>query len=165
MPRIVLYTDALPQPRHRVEVRLPKARDMIEAFTEDPANIWRWLRRRVRARAYMPRGPHETIRDEIRLRWGLRPASGPVGVKIAIRLRRPKAKLWKRKATVREWDTRKGPPGGDVDNFAKLILDALNGFAYVDDSQVGELIVHKFTAAGGEHPKVTVEVYPLEIEP
>lgn len=32
---------------------------------------------------------------------------------------------------------------GDVDNIAKSILDALNGFAYEDDCQVTTLIIHK----------------------
>lgn len=32
---------------------------------------------------------------------------------------------------------------GDIDNIAKSILDALNGYVYLDDSQVTTLIVHK----------------------
>ena len=32
----------------------------------------------------------------------------------------------------------------DCDNIAKIVLDALNGLAYDDDSQVTELEVHKF---------------------
>lgn len=36
-----------------------------------------------------------------------------------------------------------GRPRGDVDNLAKSILDALNGIAYRDDSQVLELRVRK----------------------
>ena len=32
----------------------------------------------------------------------------------------------------------------DWDNIAKIVLDALNGLAYDDDSQVTELEVHKF---------------------
>lgn len=34
----------------------------------------------------------------------------------------------------------------DVDNIAKVILDALNGLAYADDKQVTTLIVKKFYA-------------------
>ena len=34
----------------------------------------------------------------------------------------------------------------DCDNIAKVILDALNGVAYHDDSQVVELVVHKHYA-------------------
>lgn len=32
---------------------------------------------------------------------------------------------------------------GDVDNIAKSILDALNGYVYEDDCQVTTLIIHK----------------------
>ena len=32
----------------------------------------------------------------------------------------------------------------DLDNAAKLVMDALNGFAYRDDAQVASLVVHRF---------------------
>lgn len=32
---------------------------------------------------------------------------------------------------------------GDIDNYAKLILDALNGVAWADDRQIASLIVRK----------------------
>lgn len=41
----------------------------------------------------------------------------------------------------------------DVDNIAKAIIDALNGIAYKDDSQVVELSVSKYY---GREPKVIV---------
>jgi len=43
----------------------------------------------------------------------------------------------------------------DTDNIAKTILDALNGVAYRDDSQITDLIVKK---RYGEIPKVHVEI-------
>lgn len=43
----------------------------------------------------------------------------------------------------------------DVDNIAKIILDSLNGLAYVDDSQVSCLLVFKNY---GEQEKVIVEL-------
>lgn len=46
----------------------------------------------------------------------------------------------------------------DSDNIAKCVLDALNGLAYHDDSQVAILVVRKRYA---EHPRVDVEI--LEI--
>ena len=42
---------------------------------------------------------------------------------------------------------------GDVDNIAKSILDALNGYAYEDDSQVVTLII---TKAYGVQPRAEV---------
>lgn len=47
----------------------------------------------------------------------------------------------------------------DVDNIAKIILDALNGLAYKDDSQVSALLVIKDY---GEENKVLVELEEIE---
>lgn len=44
----------------------------------------------------------------------------------------------------------------DCDNIAKIILDALNGIAYHDDSQVIELSVSKFYS---EEPRVEIELF------
>ena len=43
----------------------------------------------------------------------------------------------------------------DCDNLAKSILDALNGIAYDDDSQVCSLLVHKYY---GDVPRVEIEL-------
>ena len=43
----------------------------------------------------------------------------------------------------------------DVDNYVKAIKDALNGIAYVDDSQVTVLMISKFYA---REPRVEVKV-------
>lgn len=49
----------------------------------------------------------------------------------------------------------------DVDNIAKIVLDALNGIAYRDDSEVVELHVYKQYA---EKNDVKVEVVGLDPE-
>ena len=41
----------------------------------------------------------------------------------------------------------------DIDNIAKICLDALNGIAYHDDSQVARLTVEKYYS---EHPRVEI---------
>jgi Holliday junction resolvase RusA-like endonuclease len=47
----------------------------------------------------------------------------------------------------------------DVDNMGKLILDALNGVAYVDDSQVHDLIVRKrYTSKERARVEVSIHV-------
>jgi len=46
----------------------------------------------------------------------------------------------------------------DCDNVAKAILDALNGLAYKDDSQVARLVVEKYY---GELPRVEVVIKEL----
>ena len=43
----------------------------------------------------------------------------------------------------------------DLDNLAKLVLDGLNGVAYVDDKQIISLICEKFYA---EQPGTAVEI-------
>lgn len=48
----------------------------------------------------------------------------------------------------------------DCDNIAKIILDALNKIAYVDDSQVVELVVKKWFAA---EAKVLVHIEEIEV--
>ena len=43
----------------------------------------------------------------------------------------------------------------DADNIIKAVLDALNGVAYYDDSQVAEVMISK---AYAEQPKVMIEL-------
>lgn len=62
--------------------------------------------------------------------------TGPVSVEIA--LRKDSIRI-----TIKELDVAPTPLRGDVDNYAKSILDGLNNVAYVDDKQVRELKVKK----------------------
>lgn len=43
----------------------------------------------------------------------------------------------------------------DIDNITKCVLDALNGIAYHDDSQIVRLTVEKFYA---QQPRVEVDI-------
>jgi Holliday junction resolvase RusA-like endonuclease len=45
---------------------------------------------------------------------------------------------------------------GDLDNYAKVLCDALNGAAYHDDSQVAEL--HMWRHEDKDNPRVEVEI-------
>lgn len=47
----------------------------------------------------------------------------------------------------------------DLDNIAKAILDALNGLAYHDDSQVVEMKVEKYWS---ENPRVEIKIKKIE---
>lgn len=49
----------------------------------------------------------------------------------------------------------------DADNVAKIIADALNGLAYIDDAQITDLSVMK---RYGEDPEVRVKVWPIFTE-
>lgn len=64
------------------------------------------------------------------------PAHVPVTVEIVIERELPKGRP---KYLRRESDTFKP----DIDNVAKLVLDALNGVAWADDAQVTRLYVRK----------------------
>ena len=49
------------------------------------------------------------------------------------------------------------PKKPDCDNIAKSILDALNGIAYDDDSQIVELVVRKHYSGSGEGAVLILE--------
>lgn len=46
---------------------------------------------------------------------------------------------------------------GDVDGYCKSVLDALNGLAYDDDSQVVELLVRRFDDKANPRAEVCIE--------
>ena len=76
---------------------------------------------------------------------GCEPGGEPVNVVIDFVFARPKSHL--RKAGLR-----KGAPvlpRCDLDNMAKAVLDALNGVAWVDDSQVSRLVIEKSYGTDG----------------
>lgn len=49
----------------------------------------------------------------------------------------------------------------DLDNYAKSILDGLNGFAWADDSQVCELRIGKRYVSEGEGPRICIAIFPV----
>lgn len=150
----------VPQPRPRLRVTLAATWERLR----DAATV-RDAMKCVRGQAYTPKG-HPVIawRAEVRECWD--DAGGPfwgegmaIAVSIGIVTPRPQAKVWKRKPMPREWDTRGGHgASGDCDNFAKAILDALNGVAWRDDNQIVRLSISKFIASGDEQPGAFVKV-------
>lgn len=50
----------------------------------------------------------------------------------------------------------------DIDNIAKVILDALNGIAYDDDAQIVALSIYKFY---DDIPRVDVTISPCGLSP
>lgn len=80
------------------------------------------------------------------------PAGVPLTVKITAEFPIPKSTSKKRAAAlIGRWHTKKP----DADNVAKAILDALNGYAYPDDSAVSKLTAEKVY---GEPPGVYVQI-------
>ena len=47
------------------------------------------------------------------------------------------------------------PPWMDLDNLAKALLDAIKGYAFHDDAQVGRLLVER---QAGERERITIRV-------
>lgn len=83
---------------------------------------------------------------------GCEPHAEPVNVVIDLVFARPKSHLLKN-------GVRKGAPAMprcDLDNCAKAVLDALNGIAWVDDSQVSRLVVEK---SYGMEGRTTVRIW------
>lgn len=79
----------------------------------------------------------------IRAAWGDRPkAPSGVPVSVTIETKRPLPKS-RPKSVEYEPDVYKP----DADNIAKLVLDALNGVAWTDDTQVTILAVMKYDRA------------------
>lgn len=90
--------------------------------------------------AYTPTHAMEAER-RLRQAWvgehGAAPLAGPVSLDLEVWLRMPGSVPKKHRATARPV---KRP---DLDNFAKTVLDALNGVAWLDDAQVVEITCRK----------------------
>lgn len=81
---------------------------------------------------------------------GFLPAFGkdtPVRICIYVYQAIPKSWSKKKQLQAERGDIVPLSRNGDIDNIAKSILDALNGFAYGDDCQVTTLVITKAYAA------------------
>lgn len=101
-------------------------------------------------RAYTPKRTkdyEERVLNEFRSSYsGFYPAFGkdvPVRICISVIQEIPKSWSKKKRAQAESGEIVPLSRNGDVDNIAKSILDALNGFAYEDDCQVTTLIITK----------------------
>jgi Holliday junction resolvase RusA-like endonuclease len=134
MTTIIIPGDAVSRPRQRVGVIAGKAR----TFTDG-------------------KHPIHAYKAAIKLAWNATeagPIAGPVTMRIEAVFTRPQAKVWKTKPMPSYPHTIKP----DCDNVAKSVMDALNGIAYRDDSQVFMVTVTKRVAAGDEQPRTEVHV-------
>jgi len=100
--------------------------------------------------AYTPKRTkdyEERVRDAFRSSYrGFYPAFGkdtPVEVCIYIRQAIPKSWSKGKRLKAEAGEIVPLSRNGDIDNIAKSILDALNGFAYEDDCQVTRLMITK----------------------
>lgn len=81
------------------------------------------------------------------------PLEGALRLTLTFILPRPKAMCWKKRPTPRARHVCKP----DVDNLTKPV-DCLTGLLWRDDSQIAELHVEKYIAAGDEAPGVEVVI-------
>lgn len=103
----------------------------------------RFVRRGNFVQAYTPKKTHDyekrvaqIYKERINKKY-----EGPIRILIKVEIK-PAKSLSKKKTQElieKQWHEQKP----DVDNLAKAILDALNGIAYLDDSQIQELDVVK----------------------
>ena len=101
-------------------------------------------------RAYTPKRTkdyEERVLEAFRSSYsGFYPAFGkdvPVRICISVIQEIPKSWSKKKRAQAENGEIVPLSRNGDVDNIAKSILDALNGFAYEDDCQVTMLMITK----------------------
>ena len=84
------------------------------------------------------------------------PLTGPITVRIALALPVPASWSKRKRQAAAEGDLL--PTGRpDLDNFAKLILDALNGVFFGDDAQIVDLRATKAYALGVAGTTVVIE--------
>jgi Holliday junction resolvase RusA-like endonuclease len=86
------------------------------------------------------------------------PMTGAVGFRIAAYLKIPESKS-KRKKGLMVLDEVKATKIPDLDNVLKIIMDALEGLAYLDDKQVISAFIHK---KWSNKPRVDINIYDLE---
>lgn len=114
--------------------------------------------------AYTPkktRDYEDMVRTCYKAKYGnAEPYEGPVRVFITAYFKISKSLPKSRRKALMESLTHcmKRP---DIDNIAKIILDALNGLAYKDDKQVVTVVAEKFYAGFGG-PCVEVEIEGVE---
>lgn len=110
-------------------------------------------------RTYSPKA-NEREEAEVRKAFkaanpGFEPLTGAVGVSIEVMRKLPKGRP---KRVLSEPDTMKP----DADNIAKAVLDALNGAAWLDDSQVVHLKARKRDRVRRETDLMQVAIYDME---
>lgn len=93
---------------------------------------------------------HKAFRDRSRPHCPfVEPPPGPVTIVLEFVMVRPKSHL-RTNGALKDGAPRQHQAAPDVDNLAKLVLDALNCLFYADDRQVTQLTTRKRYAEAGE---------------
>ena len=93
-----------------------------------------------------------------RQKYNIRPLESPLSVVINCFFKVPKSTTKKRRAAMLDGSI-KATIKPDVDNIAKIITDALNEHAYLDDSQIVHLVVAKHYTDEEEFVSVQIEEF------
>ena len=122
-------------------------------FTVDGTAVPKQRPRISGRRAYTPKRTKDyegRVLAEFRSSYkGIYPAFGkdvPVHISITVRQEIPKSWSKKKRLQAESGEIVPLSRNGDIDNIAKSIMDALNGFAYEDDCQVTTLMITKVYA-------------------
>jgi Holliday junction resolvase RusA-like endonuclease len=121
--------------------------------------------RPIRGKGKTMRTPENTLSYESKVWWEWHSKhpnislAGPLKIHISAFYKIPKSVSKASKIAMQE-DRLKPTIKPDIDNIAKIILDGLNGTAYMDDKQVVELLV---TKTYSEFPRVRVEIEEASI--
>lgn len=125
-------------------------RNTIINFKVDGAAVPKQRPRISGRRAYTPKRTKDyegRVLQEFRSSYsGFYPAFGkdtPVHISITVRQEIPKSWSKKKRLQAESGEIVPLSRNGDIDNIAKSIMDALNGFAYEDDCQVTTLVITK----------------------
>lgn len=162
---IIVPGKPIAQPRHRSAAQLASGEALWAAAKQakSPQHLRQLLSRLVTTRVYLPKDePVIAYKQAIRLKamshFRGMPWDGPVYMELVFLMPRPQNKFWKTRHLPRYPHEVKP----DRDNLAKACKDALNGVAYVDDSQVAAGPISKWVCAGGENPKTIIRLSKIE---
>ena len=111
--------------------------------------------------AFVPKGhPIHGYKQQVLLAWQSLPAvygepmPGAVSVGVTFWFPRPQSMIWKTKPMLAVVKTTKP----DLDNLAKGVLDALQNYAFGDDSRVCELRLSKWIVRDGAQPRTEITI-------
>jgi Holliday junction resolvase RusA-like endonuclease len=136
--KLVIYTEPIPKARARTVVNNGKVHSYTPKATQEAENTIR--EEIVRQTSYEEHGlMHGT----------LCPAGSPLKVDLRFVILKPPSTPKKR-----QWPVVRP----DWDNYAKLVMDACNGYLWADDSQVCSCLT---TKEYGSPPRIEIEVLPL----
>jgi Holliday junction resolvase RusA-like endonuclease len=143
---------------------------LVEFVVPGKPLTWQRARRGRHGPSFIP-ADRESKMSEVRDAWtamGVPPfdREAYLAIGVAVHCVRP-ATHYRANGELKDWAWSKRPMGGtnggDVDNFVKLVKDALNLHAYHDDTQIVEFLpgTGKWYEVPGEMPRTVVRLAPI----